>query len=141
MKRGKLSISSFDQRSGGAGYFACESKAMAVGRTILAILIAVSVALLPAAAGAAFKMQAAQAMEISATQQMDDGCPGHASPGNKAADDCTSMAACAINCFNFVGHDAVVLAAPPAATTIGPMLPDQIAASQPASPPFRPPRI
>ena len=77
MKRGKLSISSFDQRSGGAGYFACESKAMAVGRTILAILIAVSVALLPAAAGAAFKMQAAQAMEISATQQMDDGCPGH----------------------------------------------------------------
>jgi hypothetical protein len=113
---------------------------MAIGRTILAGLIAVSVALLPAAAGAAFKAPPVSSMEMPASQPMDDGCPGHANSGDKGTGDCTSMAACAINCFNFTGVDPSVLPVPPLQTVIGPVPADEILASQPANPPFRPPR-
>ena len=114
---------------------------MAIGRTMLAVLIALAVALLPAAAGAAFKAPPARAMEMSASQTMDDGCPGPADSSDKAAGDCTSMAACAVNCFNFVGLDPALLPSPPVQATIGPVPTDEFATSRPTNPPFRPPRI
>ena len=80
---------------------------MGLVRTILAVLIALSVAMLPAAGVAAFKPKPAttdmQAMDMSASEPMHECCPGMACPSDKAMDDCGSMAACALKCFSYAG--------------------------------------
>ena len=67
---------------------------MALARTVLTIMICLAVAALPASAGLA----GPRAMGAS-TSAADN----HATPCNKAVDDCGSFGACAIKCFNYIG--------------------------------------
>ena len=122
---------------------------MRFARTILAILIALSVAMLPAAGAAAFTPKSApmnmQAMQMSASEPMHDCCPGEANPNNnpnnKAMDDCGSAAACALKCFSFVGGVRSPLGySLTFAERVPPRQSDAVR-SLTGSPPFRPPRV
>lgn len=83
---------------------------MAAIRTILAALIAVSVALVPATGGA---VVSTKPVEMSMADNADMPCC--------AANDCKGSIACAVKCFNFVGAtfpasvlmSRVIKAAPP----------------------------
>jgi len=111
---------------------------MPIGRTILAALITLSVALLPAAAGGV-AAQSPEAAEMSAMDDMDC-CPPKANPCDKAMGDCSSMAACALKCFSFSPSPFSEIAFPPQAAALHPLLGTNPFRSQAGSPPFRPPR-
>ena len=113
---------------------------MACARTIFAFLIAVSVAMLPTAGAAAFKMQPQDAPEMSASEPMHDCCPPDANPCDKAVGDCASMAACASTCCGYVSEAATPLVYPPMPADALPLLSSGTWPSQLGSPPFRPPR-
>ena len=114
------------------------ARAMSNGRTILALLIALSVALLPAAGGAGVGSPAPAGM--SAMEDMPDCCPQKADPCEKAMDNCGTMATCALKCFSFVGTSSIVVFPSTFASMAIPLAANPFA-SQPGSPPFRPPRI
>jgi hypothetical protein len=116
---------------------------MRIGRTIVAVLVALSVATLPAAIG--FAAGATTAMEISASPAMPD-CDHHHhnAPGGKtqkSMDDCASMAGCALKCFNFTGTILAGIAySSSAGAALKPVHASSIFVLQMGSPPFRPPR-
>jgi hypothetical protein len=133
---------------------------MRIGRTILALLIALSVAMLPAAAGAGSRSSASADMsgsdmsatdmpssDMSATDMaaMDmsamegDCCPHKANPCDKA-NDCATMAACALKCFSFAGAAWSVITFPASFANLAIPFGDGPPPSQTGSPPFRPPR-
>jgi hypothetical protein len=68
---------------------------MSIGRTILALVVAMSVALLPAAAGAGVSVKSPVQADMSAMEDMHDCCP-KANPCDKAMDDCGTMATCVL---------------------------------------------
>ena len=114
-----------------------------IGRTIIATLVALSVATLPAATG--FAAATKTATEVSASQAMTD-CDHHQhkAPGGqtqKTADDGACMASCALNCFNFTeaGFSGIVFSSS-ASAALKPVHASNIFASLLGSPPFRPPR-
>jgi hypothetical protein len=115
---------------------------MRIGRTIVAVLVALAVATLPAATG--FAAGAMTATEISASPAMPD-CDHHQhnAPGGKmqkSMDDCASMAVCALKCFNFTGTILADIAYSSSASAAHkPFHASNIFASQMGSPPFRPP--
>jgi hypothetical protein len=110
---------------------------MPLVRTIFALLIALSVAMLPARA-AAFKVTSQDATEMSASEPMHDCCPPAANPCDK--DDCGSMAVCASTCFVYAGGVASLLVYPTMLAGVMPVLSSGAGPSQLGSPPFRPPR-
>jgi hypothetical protein len=115
---------------------------MRIGRTIVAVLVALSVATLPATTG--FAAGAAKAMEVSVSPAMPDCDHHHNAPGGKTqktTDDGACMAACALNCFNFMTTaNSSIDFSSPASATLKPVHASNIFASQLGSPPFRPPR-
>ena len=117
-----------------AGYSRAQ---MALVRTIFALLIAVSVAMLPAAGAAAFKVTSQEPSEISASEPMHDCCPPAANP---CCDDCGSMAVCASTCFVYASGVASPLVYPTMLAGVMPLLSSGAGPSQLGSPPFRPPR-
>src|SRR5262249_39534394 len=112
---------------------------MAIVRTILAMLIALSVAMLPATGGAAFTLKAQDSAEMSAAEPMHDCCPPKANPCDKTADDCGSMAACAMKCFGYTGSISPLMYLPAHADAVS-LFDSNGLRSQTGSPPFRPPR-
>src|ERR1043166_3869435 len=108
---------------------------MRIARTILALLIAASVAMLPAAAGAGLKVKSTETAEMSVSEPMDDCCPH---PCDKAVDDCLSMAACA--CFGFATTSFSQLVYPSVLASMMPAFASGVFHSQTGHPPFRPPR-
>jgi hypothetical protein len=113
---------------------------MNVGRTILALLIGLAVATLPAAGGAGVK-SAAPAAGMSAMEDMPDCCPQMADPCAKAMDDCAAMANCALKCCSFADAASSIIVFPSTFASMTILLAANPFASQPGSPPFRPPRI
>jgi hypothetical protein len=129
---------------------------MRICRTIFALVIALSVATLPAAGGIATIATAADApmsehmssedtlsetvLSESMAQPMAD-CEHRAMPCHKGMDDCQSMAACALKCFNFTATSFSVLSYPTVPKDSEPVLADSGFHPQTSSPPFRPPRI
>ena len=115
---------------------------MRIGQTVLAIVIALSVAMVPAAGGFA---AASYTMEVSAPEAMPDCGHHHHAPIDKTqkrTNDCASMAGCALKCFNFTG---VVFSGIAFSATAGAAL-DPIRMSDDIPPrmdglPFRPPRV
>jgi hypothetical protein len=110
---------------------------MNICRTIFALLIALSVATLPAAGGVA---AIAQSADMSMPVSMDD-CDRAVMPCHKAMDDCQSMAACALKCFNYSETSFLIVTFPV-------LLADRTAAfaadlfrGQTIGTPFRPPRV
>jgi hypothetical protein len=108
---------------------------MNVARPMLALLVALSVAVLPMAGAAGANVESPE--PASVTEDMPDCCPPMFSPCEKA--DCGAMTTCALKCFSFAGMLAAVVfpsasATPAISFTGNPLL------SQTGSPPFRPPR-
>ena len=115
---------------------------MRIGRTIIAVLVALAVATLPAATG--FAAGATTAMEISASPAMPDCDRHHNAPGGKtqkSMDDGACMAACALNCFNVMAAAFTGIAfSSPATAALKPARTSGNISSLMGSPPFRPPR-
>jgi hypothetical protein len=114
-----------------------------IGQTILAIVLALSVAMLPATVGLATGVAAAT--EMSVTQAMPD-CDHHqhnapADKTQKPADHGACMAACAAICFGFTATDVSGIAyLPPVSASLTPLRASTAISSLMGSPPFRPPR-
>ena len=106
---------------------------MAVARTFLALLVALSVAVLPATGGVAVVQKT---VDASISEPMHD-CPGH---GDKAMD-CASMAACALKCFSFSGGSVTELLFPLKLASQQPPRAREAGPSQAGTPPFCPPRV
>jgi hypothetical protein len=113
---------------------------MSNARTILALLIALSVAMLPAAGGAGVSSKSPEPAGMSVTEGMPDCCPPKADPCEKAMDDCAAMATCALKCFGFAGTSSIIVFPSPFASMMIPLAANSFS-SQTGSPPFRPPRI
>ena len=112
---------------------------MRIGRTILAVLIALSVAILPAAGAAVVSSQSAAPAGMSMTDDMDC-CPHKANPCEKAMEDCTAMATCALKCFSFAGTLSSAIVFPSASTKMTASFAANPLSSQTGTAPFRPPR-
>jgi hypothetical protein len=111
---------------------------MRIGRTILAIIIALSVAVLPAAGGIGKSPKPA---DMSMMEDMTDCCPHKANPCEKAMDDCAAMATCVLKCFSFAGTLSSIIIFPSASAKIATFFANNPFSSQTGSPPFRPPRV
>jgi len=114
---------------------------MGLARTILAIVIALSVAALPAAAGC---ISVAKSAPQTLQSAMSDDCDHHGSSpahGSKAMDDCGSMGLCAAKCFNYAGTVLPHVMAVPTGSALQPVANGDIVVLQIGSPPFRPPRV
>lgn len=116
-----------------------------IGRTIVAVLISLAVATLPAATG--FAAHVATATETSAAKAVPD-CNHHqhhhSAPSDntqKTAGDCACMAACALTCFSFTapGFSGITFS-PPASAALKLVRASTNVSSRTGSPPFRPPR-
>src|SRR6266508_4638622 len=113
---------------------------MRVGRTIIALLVAVSVAMVPLAGTAAAGLKSA---EISASQVEHD-CCDHGAPcsdTSKAMDDCASTAAYAAKCFNYIATVPAEFTVASLGPALQPMCGDNLVVSQIGNPPFRPARV
>ncbi len=120
---------------------------MGIGRTILAVVVAFSVAMLPIAGRAEQSVKSTGMMdmsvlgEMSAAQHMPDCCPPEAAPCDKANGDRVSMAACASTCCSFLAPASSALVVPSVPVETMPLLASHVFRSQSNSPPFRPPRV
>jgi hypothetical protein len=106
---------------------------------MVALLVALSVAVLPLAGGAAVVLDS---VEFSAVEPIHD-CCDHGSPcdeTSKAVNDCTSMTACAVKCFNYAGTVLPHVVVAPIGSSLHPVRDSGFVASQIGHPPFRPPR-
>lgn len=113
-----------------------------IARIIVAALVFLAVAALPAVTS--FAAGATTAMGISASHAMPD-CDHYLhAPGDKShktADDGACMAACALNCFNFVATAFFGIAySSPVSVAIELVRTSNNVTSQMGNPPFRPPR-
>ena len=119
---------------------------MSIGRTILALLVSLSVAMLPAAAGAGASSKSPDRADMSITEDvsmsedMHDCCPPMANPCDHAMDNCGSMATCVLKCFSFASTSSEIIVFP--ATSVKMIAPFERNpfSSQTGAPPFRPPR-
>ena len=91
---------------------------MQLGRTILILLLALSVALLPTKGGAAVSAKSADMSDMSASMDyvsssMDDMdcCPHKKPPSSEKAIDgcCSSIATCPMNCFGIAGTSSLII--------------------------------
>jgi hypothetical protein len=113
---------------------------MRIGRTILAFLVALSLAMLPMAGAFAVPSDEPTASDV-VVASAHDCCDHESMPADYAMKDCQAAAGCTANCFNYY---AVLLSGVAIPTPIGgtesriqrhPFHPET------ASPPFRPPRV
>src|ERR1039457_287995 len=115
---------------------------MRIGRTIYAVLIAISVATLPTAVGFAAGVPTAEATQVSAS---DCDHHHHNAPSDKtqkSATDCACMAGCALTCFGFTAPKFSGIAFTSlASAALKPVGASNHVSSQMGSPPFRPPRV
>src|SRR5437868_7672501 len=107
---------------------------MNIGRTILALLIALSVAMLPAAGGAGLGLKSTDMAEMSDMADMDC-CPHKTNPCDQM-DGCASMATCALKCFTFAGSPSLPFVYPLALADQMPLLQSSDFRPQTSSPPF-----
>jgi len=115
---------------------------MRIARPILAFLIALSVAVLPAAGHVGMHLKSMDMADMTDMSAMDDMacCPHKSDPANKAIDDCASMAGC-ILCFGFLGPAPSDVVSPIFAPRAVVAFVTKRLDSQPTHPPFRPPRV
>lgn len=113
---------------------------MKLGRILLAFLISLSVAVLPAAGGFGAVIKSTETTEMASMADMDC-CPDKANPCDKAMDDCPSMATCALKCFTFSSTGASPVVFPVHVALMKPPFWTEPFDSQKGSPPFRPPRV
>lgn len=120
-------------------------------RTIMVVVIALSVATLPIAAafmpgskaqGTSVDMPGEMAMPSEMSAAMHDCCPDHAKrESNDHSSKGCPMACCAVQLAGIANAAAFRLDFPIAAGISLPIPVDQVVASHSSSPPFRPPRV
>jgi hypothetical protein len=130
-----LAKSSLDHATVKPAIFRPLSRSMHLARIILAFVIALSVAMLPAAAGTGVAVKSAEMSDMPAMDH--DCCPPKADP----CANCTSMAACALKCFGFSDTAYSIVAFPSIPASLDPPFESNSFRSQIGSPPFRPPRV
>lgn len=111
---------------------------MQPSRTILTVLLAIAVALLPIMGGMAASAKAVASVPVVTAVD----CCHEQSPcdDSQAGDDCTSMSVCAVKCFNFAGmSDGSRLHVFSATAVVTPAFP--VAISRAVPPLLRPPRV
>jgi hypothetical protein len=113
-----------------------------IGRAIFAVLIGLSIAMLPATIG--FAAGVATATEISASKAMPDCDHHHNAPDiqtHKAINGSACMADCALSCFGFTatGYSGISFSSP-ASAALKPVRVSDAISSRMGKPPFRPPR-
>ncbi len=123
---------------------------MALARTILAVLIAASLAILPvrpAAAdtapggmGMSADMMSADALTDASTA-MDDCCPGNCKPCDMTVDQCKSMAACAYQSSSIATISLAEFVYPPLRAQTASAGADNAIRPPAIRPPVPPPRI
>jgi len=129
---------------------------MRVARTILALLVSFSVAILPAVGGAipltpsTPDMAASPSLDSDAAgaasdpmtmaEPMDDCCDHGTMPCDQGKN-CASAVMCAMHCFNFTAVEGAKIVFP--LTVAAKVLPpaDFAVPSRTGAPPFRPPRV
>jgi hypothetical protein len=112
---------------------------MNFGRIILALLIALSVALLPVTGAVGLGLGSAEMTDMSAMEDMDC-CPPAANPC-KDMGNCGSMAICALKCFSFSPTPFTQIIFTSQMASLTPLLRVDPVRSRSGSPPFRPPRV
>lgn len=110
---------------------------MHISRTLLAFLVALSVAVMPTAGAVAM---GANPTEIAGSATMPD-CDGAEMPCEKPMKGCSLMALCASTSVGLAAAAFSAFRFPLAAADSKPSLASFGLDSQPSSPPFRPPRI
>jgi hypothetical protein len=113
---------------------------MNAGRTILALLIALSVAMLPAAGAVGMSPKSSMQTDTATMAGTSDCCPHQANPCAKV-DDCGTMATCALKCFSFAGVAPSIIVFPSSFAKMAATFGRNPLSPQMGSPPFRPPRI
>jgi hypothetical protein len=107
-------------------------------RTILALAIILSLAILPASAGFVVEKSTAASSTIPCDHDHGGSHPAdHKGPIHKAVRDCV---ACAIHCFGMIGPVVSNLPVPLSPLAIEPSFSPQDFLGQVGHPPFRPPR-
>ena len=121
---------------------------MRIGRTILALFISISVAMLPVAGSIAtsaklseMTLSASEEMDMSASEDMCDRCPDHAKPCDKSMGDCGSMAACALKCVPLSMADGSPVVFPSITAKLVPSFASRSYRPLSGNRPFRPPRV
>lgn len=113
---------------------------MRIGRTILAFLVALSLAMLPMAGAFAVPGDEPMSSDVGVASAHD--CCDHESmPADRMMKDCQASAGCAAKCFNFY---AVVFSGVAIPSPIGGTESRFVSnpfCSQTTSPPYRPPRV
>ncbi|MGB7259700.1 MAG: hypothetical protein WBD48_16620 [Pseudolabrys sp.] len=100
-------------------------------RTFLAVLIAVSIGMVPATGGAAVS-----------TKPVEMSMSGHAGVPCCPPDDCKDSIACALKCFNFVAlFSPAMILAPPLAGAARPFFAERELPGHVRSPPTHPPNV
>jgi hypothetical protein len=129
---------------------------MRIARTILALFVSFSVAILPAAGGAVSLTPSAPDMAASPPLQVDasdlasdpmalaepmDDCCDHGTKPCDQGKNCASALMCAMHCFNFTTVEGSEIVFP--LTVPAKVLPpaDSAVPSRTGAPPFRPPRV
>lgn len=111
--------------------------AMATARTLSALLIALSIALLPVASAAA-------RIATSAEMSMPDGgdcCPNAVQPCDMTKDGCLSMAACGLLTSTLSEPALLAIAFPPIASIVLLLPVSDVLDSGASGPPLHPPQI
>ena len=107
---------------------------MHVARTISALLIALSVAILPAT----LVPNVGHTTEMAAVAE--DCCPPTTDPCSRTMHDCTLMAACVLKCFGFSAASTSVIAFSPIVASLVTGFETGSFHAQTGNTPFRPPR-
>jgi len=110
-----------------------------IGRTILALLICVSVAMLPVAGGIAAPADASSISEVVISAH--DCCDHDGMPVDNVIKDCQAAAGCASKCFSVCGVVFSSAIIHPPVTGAEPFFVTKNFRSQTGIPPFRPPRV
>src|SRR5581483_5924132 len=114
---------------------------MSIARTIFALVIALSVAMLPAAGSFAVAGHSAMSSAAPCADHGRSHSPGHhGSPTDKAKNDCADMAACIVHCFGISGLVSPTPAPVVLAAAIEPSFSAHSFLPHVGNPPFRPPR-
>jgi hypothetical protein len=111
--------------------------AMAIARTLSALLIALSVALLPVASAVA---RTAASAEMSMSDGDHDCCPNVMPPCDMSKDGCMSMAACGL-LTSALSEPLVAIAFPLIAARAVPLPTSDALVSLASGPPLHPPQV
>ncbi|GIK80607.1 MAG: hypothetical protein M5U07_15250 [Xanthobacteraceae bacterium] len=127
----------------GAGHARLLQITMPLMRTLLALLVVASVALLPLTAGGMASANPSSAPAAAAGPVMPGDCEHDSAPcpQHDAIGSCTAMAGCSLKCFDIAGEVLPGDSLSDPMPTGGPMLASRRFAPQPDFPPFRPPRL